>query len=390
MPSNQNDKNQRDETPELQIRFIERLTEPGPDENQGPQFHRWLPDGRNDSLEVETSSDLELEVWLERKGYVDSKFSERIRFHPDRRQVDESLMQRQSPLNAGGPLHGLAVFPEVNRKEVEALRNDKRGSPAYENLGRRVVQAIYPPVSSFVNYLRLNLGQYWIRSTSEWNSQKLSLGAYCSRRHMKWRLSEEDDWMEFVPNQKESSPIRLTVTFGGKEELFISQENWKSLPSEVEANYKHNHELSTAAELLIKAHRLEDLGNLRQALLEGVTSLELAAEDFVRRRSKGSSALKRVATNAASNKLSRKEQIALLVDTDAVSTDDLEGALTAIDYRNQIVHDGDLETEDGEKGQKQALRSLMKTIAHLLPHSPVLFSTTETSLSMYPEEDTEE
>ena len=42
---------------------------------KGPLFHRWLPDGRQDSIVLATKDpNTKLEVWFERRGYADGNF----------------------------------------------------------------------------------------------------------------------------------------------------------------------------------------------------------------------------------------------------------------------------------------------------------------------------
>jgi len=80
----------------------------------GPQFARWLPDGEQDALAVETDdSDATLTVWFERHGFIDGGGF--IRFDASRREVDPAIVPRQVPLQAGH-LRG-----KVTLRNVEAV-----------------------------------------------------------------------------------------------------------------------------------------------------------------------------------------------------------------------------------------------------------------------------
>jgi hypothetical protein len=64
----------------------------------GPLFARWLPDGEMDKLSIPTDdSDIQLHVWIERRGYVDGL----IHYDYKRKEVDENLMTRQARLDGG-------------------------------------------------------------------------------------------------------------------------------------------------------------------------------------------------------------------------------------------------------------------------------------------------
>ena len=69
--------------------------------NHGPLFHRWLPDGQQDSIVLDTGHpNSDLEVWFERRGFVDDGW---IRFDYKRREVDPEIMSKQGVLDAGAP-----------------------------------------------------------------------------------------------------------------------------------------------------------------------------------------------------------------------------------------------------------------------------------------------
>lgn len=372
----------------LRIKFYEWITDRDSDVHflsgrKGPMFYRWLPDGRSDSVTLETDTDAKLELWLERRGYVDELAlgGDAIQFDPDRKEIDESLMRRQAPLNAGGPLFGMSLFPSISEEQERALRNDDRGSEAYEDLGEHVVRSIYFPLNAFINCIRLNLGQYWIRPVSEpplpeLDGGEVSLGAYCYDRGMHWSLHYEGEWTEFlpfVPNEREGPTTSFEARIIGGKEEFISQDDWENLSDTVEENKDYNRDLSVAAEVLLVARELAEAGKIRHALLEGYASLELAVEAFVERKSEGLTAdLRQAATNPLSNGLPLKSQVALLLTDTDIPSDELEGTIQAIKYRNQIAHEGGW-TRNEYIEPEAAFHSLKKTVSYMLPQSPIRF-----------------
>ena len=65
----------------------------------GPLFHRWLPDGLNESIVlVDEPNQASIELWFDRQGYVDRGL---IKFVFDEHEVDPDIMARQAVLEVG-------------------------------------------------------------------------------------------------------------------------------------------------------------------------------------------------------------------------------------------------------------------------------------------------
>jgi hypothetical protein len=95
---------------ELLLKFavlLEDMNEPGISKDYGPKFHRWLPDGEANSINLDVGHpDITLKVWHERRGFIQRN---EIRFDYERFEVDPDVMSRQGVLQAG-PLFGCLVF----------------------------------------------------------------------------------------------------------------------------------------------------------------------------------------------------------------------------------------------------------------------------------------
>ena len=73
---------------------------------RGPLFTHWLPNGQSDAVEIRCPhKGNHLRLWFERRGYVERDF---VRYDAKRREVDETVMQRQGTSEAGD-LHGDAT-----------------------------------------------------------------------------------------------------------------------------------------------------------------------------------------------------------------------------------------------------------------------------------------
>jgi len=80
----------------------------------GPLFNRWLPDGSNDAIDIQTGEPAtKLKLWFDRRGYVDTF----IEFDYNRKEIDEEIMVRQAVLDAG-PLMGLL---EIGKLSIDIL-----------------------------------------------------------------------------------------------------------------------------------------------------------------------------------------------------------------------------------------------------------------------------
>lgn len=148
------------------------------DDGQGVIFHRWLPDGKNNSIKLNvTLRNANAKVWFERCGYTDDKF---IRYNREFRKVDPQIMARQGCLFSG-PLFGLIEIEKLPKKILDAIKDSNKGNEDYINFAKDLAQKVlYQPISDFIETLQTNYGQYWLKNIPKWDSRFRSLGYYCS------------------------------------------------------------------------------------------------------------------------------------------------------------------------------------------------------------------
>lgn len=318
-----------------------------------PLFGRWLPNGPEDALILfDSSENVELSVWFERFGFCDNGF---IKFDLSRKEVDESVLCRQTPLSAG-PLHGLLKWGNVAESQREALKANP-GSSKYVGLGKEVVNFLQPKLARFVEVLRTVYGQYWIPSFPKWDSRQLSLGAYCSDfLEMKWSLDDGQTWANFVPDT-----TSVTLVLNGhplKEKDFLVEDDWKNLPSLVQSTDL----VSTASQVLGRAHCLYDEGQSEHALVEGVTALEIAIGEFLR------ASLNNNATHFKDElkrfqRISLSAQLVVIAGALGIPGLDLTEAVKAVDLRNDIVHKG--HSLQAKTNVRKLIRGLAMVVAQL-------------------------
>jgi hypothetical protein len=342
--------------PALLIKFAVRLGNEfeGLFSIYGPLFHRWLPDGQQDAIAINTGTEsVDLKFWFVRRGLVRETY---IEFDYGHEEVDPEMMDRQGVLDAG-PLMGLLEMRGFTESEIAPIIKDETGAEDYVSLGKRVIQDwIYPWTSKLINILRIRYGQYWIRELTEWDSRRESLGAYCRNLDMMWSIDNGSTWDKFIPNTQ-------TVTLSGqipsgKSFLqYLTQSDWEQVKEIANLDY----EPSLVASKLIRAHQLRDQGEIKHAFIEGISALELAIEDHVDQKVGGRMVLKDGLDRFY--KLPLREQVIVLAGRgvdDAL--DDIEHAIQAIEIRNSIVHEGYSPSSDDE----DKLTGLFETTALLI------------------------
>ena len=294
----------------------------------GPLFHRYLPDGKNDEIVMDTGDpNFILKVWFERRGFVQNGA---IEFDYRRKEVDPEIIPRQAILD-GGPLSCLLEINEISSEQEDVIRNEKKGDPIFVKLGKEIVKKIQPSINNLLSIIRIKYGQYWIATLGPFDSRYSSIGGYFSSLQTESSLDNGANWVKFLPDH----PTHIGYsTIGGNYKYYFSKDDWTAVKSM--ANEKF--EPSVAMNCLIQAHQYMDQGDLKHAIIEGVTALELSIEEFFEKKLTGKDVLM--------NKFGEFKQLHLPTKTTMVSTaigiaiNELEDALSIIGIRNNIAHDG--------------------------------------------------
>jgi hypothetical protein len=328
------------------IRLKDFLTHGEPN---GPLFDRWLPDGRNDAVALNTGDGhATLTVWFERMGYTEKG---RIVFDERQRDIEPSVMGTQTHLQAGH-LFGLLEVRDLADGELVGVRDDRLDDPQYIALGKRVLELIYPPVARFLNTVRTNYGQFWITELDEWDSRADSLSAYLEQKFsLRW-TEDGKTWKDFRPGEWKVVMGRPQFRGG------LTQEDWRGLAEVDRSKYAP----SLAAHLIARTRRLLDQWNLRHAFVEAVSALEIALYEFVRGRV---TSLDRELLGKMTSFWEMPLPAQLIVVAAVVggiSDEDLTLAMKAIGIRNDVIHDGWNPQED----QISELLGLLRVAGKLL------------------------
>lgn len=298
--------------------------------SQGPIFHRWLPDGRQDAVCLPgAEDDTTVHFWFERYGRLEGSM---IVFDKKHRDVDPTVMDRQGKLEAG-PLFFSVEIEDPPSDEVEAVQADRCDSPEYERLGKRVVKKNLDPLARrFLQVLRFNFGQYWLEDWPSWDSREMSLGNYCHLLSMKWQIPPKRKLRPFIPTSRTRAPITLRADVGSNWSEYLSKADWRNLGSVI----REGAEPSIAVRVLMRAHELLEQGELRAGVIECATALEIAVDKRFRE-----------AVGPHADKAQTFFQLPLTtrviasgVGPDGALIDGVDEALELIGVRNEIVHEG--------------------------------------------------
>jgi hypothetical protein len=363
--------------PNLRLKFavdLENYELPELDPPKGPLFHRWLPNGEADAIELTVAdADMRLKVWFERRGATDTDGF--TRFDVSRREVNPEAIARQARLDAG-PLFGSVEIKNVDEATIAAVTEDRADDEKYVVLGKRVIRAIVPRITGLIDLLRTNYGQYWLKPLAPWDSRQATLGSFCrSHLQLEWQGDGAEEWKPFTPTAQR---ISLTVGLVSDEvfERYLSKNDYSVLATQL----RGRPELSLAAASLVEAHRTLDSGHLRVAFVEGAIALELAIHEYLR-AGIGDSEQLGVAVRPFW-RLSRKAQLSsIAARNESIPTEVLEAALKAIDMRNKIVHEG-YDPEGGDEANRLC-SALLKVAAALLPPPEFRFPGLNTGNKLY-------
>lgn len=346
----------------LFLRFIIHLESHKIDYSpKGPLTHRWLPNGEADSVNLDVgNSAYILKVWFKQRGYVRDGM---IEFDYNREEIDPAIIAKQGILDAG-PMSGLFEMNDVSDDELRSVKENKMGDSYYISLGKRIVSLIQPPISNFLRILRIRYGQYWLPKLPPFDSRHSSLGSYCGNMRLQWSLDKKN-WSDFIPD---SMVLRITSTivrdYAGYRN-YTSEEDWNEIKSKIKEEYSP----SDVMELLMQSWEHHDQRNTKFAILDGVTALELAVDELLRKGlNKMNIQFNKVDEFNNTQRLPVKTMIVTALKEN-IKPQEIEDTLEAIKIRNDIVHEGKSPPSDAGK----RLVGLINTISKLMENREFRF-----------------
>lgn len=318
--------------PRITIKFAKDLEEHSKNfqDHFGIRFHRWLPDGEKDAILLDTMyPDTKIKLWFKRLGFDERG---RIVFDDKRKEVDPDLMNKQGSLESG-PLFGKIESFKINDKELQILKENKIGDEIYQNLGKRIIEIVDPILTKFFYILRIHYGQYWLPEFDKFNSKQESVGHHLRFLWMAWSSDNGKNWENLEPDN-EHPTITVEMSSPKSFQKLITKTDYEKLSDIL----KEEHSESLASLTLARTHQYINEGDLKHAFFEGVTSIELSMEEFIKNKIKNNQILKENINGFWNIPIST--QLVSLATTLDISKEDIENAITAIKWRNKIVHEG--------------------------------------------------
>jgi hypothetical protein len=358
--------------PSLMFRFAVGLSRhdlPHYDAPEGPYFHRWLPNGEMDAIDITNGNGLaSLKLWFERTGFMDGGF---IRYDRKRTEVDPNIMFRQGKLKAGA-LRGKAVINILLDSEISAIESDSQGSDEYVSAAKKIGKVLQPPLNNFISLLRTKYGQYWLQPLEHWDSRYQSIGADCSSSlFLHWSNDNGTTWNRFKPNE---SSVMMTVGARTFEEC-ITLSDWE----DIKKTFSPTKAPSLAATILSSALEFMDRELYRQAFIEGITALEIAISEFIS---------KKATNNMISESIKsffqlplRAQVSTLAISCNLIATQKIDETILSIEVRNEIVHEGKNPSEQNIK----LLPALFQMVAAFLEEGTYKFPSINGGNVLYPE-----
>jgi hypothetical protein len=327
------------------------------DRRTGLMFHRWLPNGESDAIQLASSEPVKrLTIWLPRRGHMDGN---EVRFDPrdpNRSEIDESRIERQGVLTAA-VLAG-SFESVVNKKLVAALTNGyEKELPEYLAFGRRIVKALHSSLDRFANIVRLTYGQYWLKLVGPWDSRGQSLGNYTRGLGLRWSLDRKE-WHDFKPDKSVISLIG-SVSSAAAYRQFLTVEDWKDIGAR--SRRRSDREPPPEALLVASARQLLQDGSVSHALIETATALEVAVNRAIKEGGKDREYQEAVKSYYELPLLTKATLC--LVLRGRFSNERLMTLKGAIKLRNAFAHDG----EAVQRKNEHVVYDLLEIVALLVP-----------------------
>lgn len=359
---------------DLDLKFVIRLT--NNDLYKGPLFHMWLPNDKIDAIVL--GKHFNIKVWFERRGVVVRSF---IRYKADKRELNNELISKQAVLD-GGFLFGSAKF-SASAEQVKAMRAEEHDNNDYIRLGKEIEEHVLIPVAKFIDLLRVDFGQYWIRPLLRWDARKESLGLYFTSIALHWRLDTKSEWKAFQPTKNILNFTSNVLSDEGYQK-YITQENWNYLKQYTVEEDFEIYKPSLAKKTLNKAQQSWNESNYSEAFISAVSALELAISSNIKKRVPVDHTIFNRLNNVfigKKPKINLAEQVAAIFSIKMdIDLDVIKKAIDGIDIRNEIIHRGEKRISESMVDEFEAL---LKCIQSLIfePHFKYPIFTTSNKIS---------
>ena len=307
-----------------------------------PDFDRWAPIETADCLSANRLGTL-----------VSMTFRLEDLSNVSREEVDRIM-------NVGLRRVHLHIQEEVNNDIASLIRaTTKGGEGQYKELGNKLQDAAIWTLNRMIGFARAFKGQYWIELV---RPDRDNPSQFFLRHGAKSTLDGVP--VQFDPDRR---VVHAVVTMPSQTSM-ITRSDWDEMKKFVAGNSRP----PLAGSLIADARASATAGNLRSAVVEAATALEVALNSFARYASPR--LLKRIApeletksVKALVDKLGFRGSFALAIPMLLVEEEfprtTLSRCRTLIDLRNNVVHQGMRELQ--EKQVVQSIAAADQACGHL-------------------------
>jgi hypothetical protein len=313
----------------------------------GPIFFQWEPTESDVIILKISEQDAILKLWFEGVSKYD-EFAD--------------------GMTKASKIRGRLEIDNLDQEIEKIFETNKTVYRPYEEFGKRVIKKlIEPSINRLLKIITINYGQYWIPEFIKWDSRDTTLGQYCSGLNMRWSLDCKT-WLDFRPEIRVRSSLKFRVAGDSFFHQFMERKDWTLLEEFIAKNY----EPSSAVMLLGRAYKYLEQKDIRSSFMEGISSLELSIEEFLRFKIESNQLDKSMEDSLVEflQKGLRAQVVSLGISIDSIPMSDIELAIKAIEMRNSIVHQGLIPSLDHSK---PILMGLFRTISHFVTGPPLKF-----------------
>jgi hypothetical protein len=296
-------------------------------------FSRWLPTKDDDPITVQ-DSDWQLALWWDVSCTISPPGVEDPAEFAGHVNVPTSEIKAEIIVHCVGK--DLWTFLVESGKKGKFLPEGPLRERA-EKLGKKIHEVVLGRVNRLVSYARTYKGQYWLEEypirPGMMQSDFTGFGAQLK--------TPEGQWCNFRP----TDTIHTTALMID-EARYISKADW----SEVKAFVQSTSKPSLVLHLLTTAEAFAGAGHNRAALIEAVTALEIAINEFAKRPTSGI-LCDAVMTRGDIPSLPRQVEklglrgtirylLPVILSPQAIASSVFKNCQEAVDERNSVVHHG--------------------------------------------------
>lgn len=274
---------------------------------------------------------------------------------------DSHSLQIWFDATAPGYIVGSLEYSTLSDQELSAIKERKINDPDYIAAGKKIVKLIQEPVSRLERVMRIDYRLAWVEELPKWDSRQKSLRAYCQDDlSLQWTLDKGATWRDFLPDEYKVSVgtfLRLSLTKRDKPATV------RAIWNEIEQAVNDSYEPPLPLQVLAGAYQLREQDKLKHALIDAVTALEIALDDYIRNNAQGTEKIEKLANNFSEGSSIPAKALAVLRLTGKVTINELDMVLKAVTVRNDIVHKGAELPENASK----LLDALLRATDTILP-----------------------